>query len=112
MSKLPGVSNVVVTISGRPHNASGLSGGAIFGVILAVAVAAFAGYKGYHKYDLEYYFLSVLPAKRVGNFEGGNQGGDVEISTVSGMLQIPGICALCMCTFFWTSKRFFYLKPI
>ena len=53
VGKLPGVSNVVVTISGRPHNASGLSGGAIFGVILALAVAAFAGYKGYHKYDLE-----------------------------------------------------------
>ena len=87
MSKLPGVSNVVVTISGRPHNASGLSGGAIFGVILAIAVAAFAGYKGYHKYDLEYYFLSVFPAKTVRNFDGENQGGDVEISTVSGTLQ-------------------------
>ncbi|CBY21734.1 unnamed protein product [Oikopleura dioica] len=79
VGKLPGVSNVVVTISGRPHNASGLTGGAIFGVILALVVVAFAGYKGYHKYDLEYYILSILPAK---NSSVGPQG-DVEITTVS-----------------------------
>ncbi|CBY34004.1 unnamed protein product [Oikopleura dioica] len=79
VGKLPGVSNVVVTISGRPHNASGLTGGAIFGVILALVVVAFAGYKGYHKYDLELYILSILPAK---NSSVGPQG-DVEITTVS-----------------------------
>lgn len=87
VGKLPGVSNVVVTISGRPHNASGLSGGAIFGVILALAVAAFAGYKGYHKYDLEFYLLSILPAK---NSAVGPQV-DVEITTVSGTLPLLSI---------------------
>ena len=87
VGKLPGVSNVVVTISGRPHNASGLSGGAIFGVILALAVAAFAGYKGYHKYDLEFYLLSILPAK---NAAVGLQV-DVEITTVSGTLPLLSI---------------------
>lgn len=87
MGKLPGVSNVVVTISGRPHNASGLTGGAIFGVILALVVVAFAGYKGYHKYDLEYYIRSILPAK---NSSVGAQG-DVEITTVSGTLTLLSI---------------------
>ena len=43
ISKINGVSNVVVTTSGRPLNSSGLTGGAIFGVIFAcvVAMAAF-----------------------------------------------------------------------
>lgn len=43
VSKVNGVSNVEVTTSGRPLNISGLSGGAIFGVIFAVCVAGVFG---------------------------------------------------------------------
>lgn len=39
ISKLAGVSNVVVTTSGRPLNGSSISGGAIFGIIFAVGVS-------------------------------------------------------------------------
>jgi len=63
ISKIPGVSNVKVTTSGRPNVGSGaFSGGEIFGILFGVTVALVIANFAYKKYDLGYY-LPQLPGR-------------------------------------------------
>ena len=114
ISKLPGVSNVQVTTSGRPNVGSGaFTGGEIFGilfgVVVALVIANFAYKVGYFpivwviklwfkKYDLGYY-LPQLPGRSTMTMnsymsnsydaESGNGGlEDVKIPTIQGKVSI------------------------
>ena len=61
ISKIPGVSNVQVTTSGRPNVGSGaFSGGEIFGILFGVAAALFIAN---FAYKVGKYFLIVTVIK-------------------------------------------------
>ena len=61
ISKIPGVSNVQVTTSGRPNVGSGaFSGGEIFGILFGVAAALVIANFAYKVDIFLIYFLIVL----------------------------------------------------
>ena len=57
ISKIPGVSNVQVTTSGRPNVGSGaFSGGEIFGILFGIAAALFIAN---FAYKVGFYFFEI-----------------------------------------------------